>query len=100
VRVLFQPGAADDLLQIEAWLDSQRPGAGRRIARKIVQKCERLAAHPWIGRQREALASGLRSISEKPYVIFYRIDADVVVVMIAHGARDLDRLVRERLSET
>ncbi len=50
-----------------------------------------LAKEPMIGRARDEVAAGLRSIPFGRYVIFYQpIDNDIQVVRVLHGARDGD----------
>lgn len=50
-----------------------------------------LAKEPMIGRARDELAPGLRSIPLGRYVIFYQpIDNGIEVVRVLHGARDAD----------
>lgn len=45
---------------------------------------------PGIGRRRDDLAPGLRSISYANYLIFYRpIDDGIEIVRVLHGSRDL-----------
>jgi toxin ParE1/3/4 len=49
-----------------------------------------------MGRARDELASGLRSVAIERYVLFYRITADAVqVVRILLGSRDLPSLLAE-----
>jgi toxin ParE1/3/4 len=43
-----------------------------------------------MGRSREELAAGLRSIVLKPYVVFYRpLDDGIELIRILHGKRDV-----------
>jgi toxin ParE1/3/4 len=53
-----------------------------------------LSEWPRLGRARNDLRRGLRSLPVGDYVIFYRIArADVVVQRILHGRRDIERLL-------
>ena len=59
--------------------------------REIDRKFDNLSLFPFIGRERNALSKGIRSVVAYPYVIFYLIDGDrIVVVRVLHGRRDID----------
>jgi toxin ParE1/3/4 len=50
-----------------------------------------------IGRSREELAAGLRSIAFGRYVVFYLILEDhVEIARVIHGSRDFRRALTER----
>jgi plasmid stabilization system protein ParE len=49
-----------------------------------------------LGRERNDLASGLRSVSERGYVILFRYAGDQFqVIRIVHGSRDLPAVYRD-----
>jgi toxin ParE1/3/4 len=53
---------------------------------------ENLAIHPLIGRERNEIHQGLRSIIKDFHVIFYRImDDRIRIVRILHTAQDLPK---------
>jgi len=50
---------------------------------------------PLLGRAREELAPGLRSVAIERYVLFYRVsETAVTIVRILHGARDINRIMK------
>jgi toxin ParE1/3/4 len=53
-----------------------------------------LANHPYIGRRRdEELRPGLRSFPVRDYIILYRIEEDVVLILrVLHGSRGIKAL--------
>jgi toxin ParE1/3/4 len=52
-----------------------------------------LADNPKAGRERPELETGLRSLPEASYIIFYRIWAgEVAISRVVHAARDLDEI--------
>jgi toxin ParE1/3/4 len=52
-----------------------------------------LAKQPGIGRMRDELAIGLRSLPIGRYVIFYLSLADgIEIIRVLHGARDIDTI--------
>ena len=51
-----------------------------------------LAESPGLGRSRDEIRQGLRSLAYKQHVIFYRLEAsDIEIVRILHTARDVNR---------
>lgn len=70
------------------------PMAADRLIDAIAQRFILLARNPGIGRTRdEDLRVGLRSFPVGDFVIFYRTnDADVVILRVLHGRRDLKSL--------
>ena len=66
-----------------------------RLIDAITQRFLLLAAHPEIGRIRDDPRSGRRTYPVESYVILYSIKgADVLILRVAHGNRDLDKLFR------
>jgi toxin ParE1/3/4 len=78
------------------WYIARESGSvetARAVVGSITQRFHFLSAYPRIGRRRDDLRPGLRSYPADDYVILYRIDgADVVIVHIFHGRRDIDGL--------
>lgn len=71
--------ADDSFAQADAFLD------------RLDRQFRLLAKEPFIGRARDELAAGLRSVPFGRYVIFYRPnDRGIEVVRVLHGARDVD----------
>jgi toxin ParE1/3/4 len=86
--------AKDDLREIWYSVASGRDHrTADRVVTQILDKCENHAQFPEGGRLREELASGLRSFSVRPYVVFYRPFEDTIAVLrILHGRRNLKRI--------
>jgi len=98
--VLRTERAECDLADILDYLDQHSPPAAERFATAVDQRCAQLGQLPGIGRPREEIAPGLRSIVIERYVLFYRVTTHAVEVLrILHGARDLDRIMREESAE-
>jgi toxin ParE1/3/4 len=86
--------AEKDLAEILDYLDERSPRAAERLAAAIDDRCNLLGELPEMGRLREELAPGLRSVVVERYVLFYRVTATAVEVLrILHGARDIDTLM-------
>jgi toxin ParE1/3/4 len=86
--------ADTDLFEISLYLARQGSiETAERFIDAVHQQFARLEQHPSIGRAREELAPGLRSIPEGKYVIFYRTAKEMVlIVRVLHGSRDAKRV--------
>ncbi len=73
-RVFLSPQAEDDLSDIWAYiaLERQAPLSADRFIAKLQAKANALARSPRMGRQRQDLGEGVRSLSFGRYLIFYR----------------------------
>jgi toxin ParE1/3/4 len=87
--------AEADLAAILEYLDERSPAAADRLAAAIDHRCELLGQLPQMGRLRDDLMPGLRSIVIERYVLFYRSSPSAVEVLrILHGSRDVDSIMR------
>ncbi|KAM3098489.1 type II toxin-antitoxin system RelE/ParE family toxin [Phormidesmis sp. 146-35] len=67
--------------------------ASDQFLRQLDQKLTNLTRFPQIGRKRDDLASGLRSVSLDRYLIFYRlIDNEIEILRVVSGYQDLEAL--------
>lgn len=67
-----------------------------RFLEKINQKFKALTQFPNLGRKRDELYPGLRSVPLEDYLIFYRsIQGEVEVLRVVSGYRDLKALFVE-----
>jgi toxin ParE1/3/4 len=87
--------AERDLEAILDYLDERSPRAAERLTAQIEEKCRLLGQFPGMGRARDELAPGLRSVVVEQYILFYRITTDAVqVVRILHGSRDIENIIK------
>jgi len=96
---IWSPEALLDLDQI--W-DYYERVAGRYTAEKIIRTIGEIIAtiedHPFAGRSRNELRSGLRSLATNPHVVFYRVAADVPqIVRILDGRRDIEEIFADQV---
>jgi toxin ParE1/3/4 len=71
--------AEDSLDQADAWID------------RLDETLQLLATQPKMGRARDELSPGLRSMPVGRYVIFYEpLHDGIDVVRVLHSARDVD----------
>lgn len=93
-KAIFLTSVRPDLIATQRYIAMQ--SGSRAVARNFVmalrRRCHELVALPGtIGRARPELGSGLRSMTHKGYVIFFRYVGDrFEVVNILEGHRDID----------
>ena len=89
-RLVKSPQAEADLLDIwqftfETWGDQQAD----RYLFSLNQGLERLTRAPRLGRPRDSIRPGYRSLSVGRHVIFYRIDGQTIdVIRVLHEKMD------------
>ena len=84
--------AVADLAEIWAYIALDSPDNADHFVDRIFRICqEGLASNPHLGRAREELSPGLRSLVFESYVILYHpIPNSVAVVRVLHGMRDIE----------
>ena len=91
MRVFLSERADADLLQIFRYLSERSVAAAQSVADDIDRKMQNIGDFPFIGRNRSMLSQGVRSVVAHPYVIFYVVESDrIVVLRVLHGRRDID----------
>jgi len=99
-RVLFRPDAEADLSAIAVHVAKHSKSRARALVQRLQARCLVLVAHPLAGRPRPELGEDLRSLSDRPYVLVYRlVGNDVEVIAILHGARDLPAALAARINK-
>ncbi len=79
-------------------LQRTNPTAAERYATEFHNKGQALARFPEMGHLRPEIAPKLRSTLVWPYVIFYRVQGDIVqLIRILHGKRDLRRIMKKEI---
>ena len=68
----FAPAAVADLDAIATYIAADNPRAASQTLARIKGKAQALAGAPGIGRPRDELLPGIRSLAVGRYVIFYR----------------------------
>jgi len=98
LRVAYRPEAGADFREIFKFI--RRGGAGHSVASAFVSRikarCERVVDAPFLGRTRDDLEPGLRTVPfERTAVIAYKIEADrVLITNVFYGGRDFEALYR------
>lgn len=74
--------------------NAEHLASARRWAESLEQMCQLLMLHPEMGRPRNRLQEGMRSVPFQRYVIFYRVRGNCVEVMrVLRVNRDVDAIV-------
>jgi toxin ParE1/3/4 len=92
LRVRLLPQAEDDLDDIWYHIALDNPEAATRTVDRILARLKVLQSFPGAGRERDELAPGLRSWPIDRYMVYYEIGAEIRVVRILHGHRDVQHL--------
>lgn len=92
--IKWTPESESDLVEIWHQIATDSMSAADDVMLRIQEQSRKLAEFPLIGRMRDELRRGLRSVSAHPYVILYRIRSEAVEILrVLHGARDLKELI-------
>jgi toxin ParE1/3/4 len=90
-RLVLAPQAVLDLQEIHDYISQDNSEAADKWIDKIGNTFEVLCSQPGIGRQRDEIRAGYRSLAKGEYVIFFRKgkNATVEIIRVIHGKRDL-----------
>ena len=96
MAVLVSPQIKAELDDI--WIYIARESASSNIAGRVVDAITetfvRLSKHPNLGRRRDDLRQGLRSLSAGSYVVIYRLQGNNVRILhVVHGRRDIKAVI-------
>ena len=58
----------------------------------MIEGFERVAGHPFLGRERSDLSAGIRCLVHRSHAIYYRMETDlVVIVRVLHHSMDAEK---------
>ena len=90
---ITQPAIAD-LQEIEEFISKDNVVAAGRLVQKLEDLCLSLGEHPNIGRKRDYIKPGLRTIAEGNYIICYRVHKEAVEILrCLYGARNIEAIL-------
>lgn len=82
--------AREDIAAALRHLRRHSAPAARRLAVEIDRMCRLLCTNPFMGKARDDLEPGMRSVIVSGYYLLYTVsDTEVAVVRFIHGRRDL-----------
>ena len=90
-RVTRRPEAESDVLEILDYIAEDSIAEADLWVDRLDEKLKLWATQPLIGRARDELAPGIRSMAFGRYVIFFAPPQDGIdIVRVLHGSRDID----------
>lgn len=95
-RCRFTRIASSDLENILDYIAEQNGiDVAEKFLKRINQKCQNLVNFPELGKRRDELFPGIRSLPVGKYLIFYRLlDTELEVVRIVSGYQDVEALFK------
>lgn len=93
-KVVYTPAAVDDMDEIFSYISQDNISAAENLLGKLDQQIKELSSFPNMGNvlsddEYTLVQRGYRFIVVHPYIVFYRIISDAVVIYrILHGRRD------------
>ena len=86
--------ARRDLQEIHDYIAEDNEVAAERVVESLETRCRALVDMPNVGRKREELAPGLRSVVEGNYLILYRGSASgIYIARVLHTKRDMEHVL-------
>ncbi len=89
--VRYTEAAREDLIGIWRHIAADSPQAADGVLDRLGAAAAMLVDHPKIGAVRDDIRPGLRYLVSGSYLLLYRLvsDAEVEIVRVVHGHRDL-----------
>ncbi len=94
MKTVLKPSARDDLRALRTWSESQWGEVrARDYLRGLLETIRSLVDNPFLGRPREAIFPGLRSVVSRQYIIFYVVGTPgISIFAVMHEKRNLAAL--------
>jgi plasmid stabilization system protein ParE len=85
--VVFRPQAEQEALDVRRWYEARRAGLGDEFGAEVDAAIVRIAENPLLfprvrGETRRAV------LNRFPYALYFRVAAEMVVVLAVHGRQD------------
>ena len=91
MKVVLSDKASEDLLRLYSFLTKENPQTAKATLFDIDTKLQHLTRFPFLGRQRDALLTGLRGLVVGDRVIFYITNPDsITVIRVIDSRMDVD----------
>jgi Plasmid stabilization system protein len=88
MRVEYTWQVRTELRAIRDYIAKDNPAAAQRVVSAIEAEIELLACFPWNGRKTDEQDVLGRTLSRYPYIVFYRVETDVLIIVhVLHAAR-------------
>ncbi len=91
IRIRFTETSKTDLGEIYRYIAQDNIDAADKHRQRLEKRWLALIEQPRMGRKRDAIRPGYRSITEGDYIILYRLlsESELEIVRVVHGKRDL-----------
>jgi toxin ParE1/3/4 len=86
--IVYHDQVPDEINAAVAWYEQQRPGRGAAFAADLQKQVNRIADNPALSGviHRDVRGCPMRHF---PYVVYYRVDSDrIVIIAVQRGARN------------
>lgn len=94
IRITFTEHAVRDLEDIYEYIANDNVAAAEKHRMRLRRCWQALIQQPKMGRRRDEIRSGYRSVTEGDYIILYQLtnDHELAIVRVVHGKRDLGKI--------
>lgn len=90
--VFIRPRAQVDIIEIWEYIAEDSEPAADRWVDELNDKLALWSTQPRMGRPRDELEPGLRSLPFGQYVVFFEaLPAGIEVIRVLHGSRDIEK---------
>jgi toxin ParE1/3/4 len=86
-EIVWLDEALQDLERIGSYIAEHNPKAAENVIRSIVEAVSALSRHPKLGRPLADGDTRRLTISNTPYIAFYRLRETIEILAIFHAAR-------------
>jgi len=86
VRVIWTENAISELIELQRFVELDKPEAARKLTQKILTFVERLVQHPYLGRPGREPETRELIVPGTPYIIPYRIVRERLEILAVHHA--------------
>lgn len=88
--MVFRPEAEDEVLEAREWYETRRSGLGTEFAQAVDEIISRIVENP-LSYQRAYKDTRRAVLSRFPYVVYYRLAGENMVVVAVHGRQHQSR---------
>lgn len=95
MKVFITKIAETDLRHIDAYISDDNPKAAANFLSRLTEQFAMLGQFPGLGRKRDEIKVGYRSITEGDYLILYRLvsQTELEIVRVVHSKMDLRKAI-------
>lgn len=86
MRVVWTENAISHLIEVQRFIELDKPEAALKLAQRILTFVERLAQHPYLGRPGRDPETRELIVPGTPYIILYRIVRQRLEILAVHHA--------------